>query len=252
MAKLIVFTATQSPNRTTTPTSPDHNKRYIFGRWWFWLILLVLGAYALHEHGSFKIPGIFEANTKQTEKQAVVADTGKPNQPPVENIQKVEKDGKGFQNNGTNYGNQAVDMTIKVYSSNEYTSLDNSIRKQVFNKLIGIKIRYPDEPPITFWNDSRNTSLDHVLDDLYSLLHSAEISAIPRGQGNIMANGFEEPLRVLTKPVDTPYINKVLNALNPYLKITPKYDSLGGGNREIRFYIQGTLFFNDKGCVYIR
>src|ERR1700722_7273107 len=161
------------------------------------IFLLTVGGLSLIAYGFYSSKRITFKNVLTFDKGdslKVVPDTGKPVQPPIENIQKVESGGKGFQNNSNNYGNQAVDM--KVYSSNLFIPLSDQIRAIVQRQLEELKQKYPKAPTIKFVNQGAGPITGLVIKELQPITQYAGFNTIPDGASNIYSNNNEIPVRI--------------------------------------------------------
>jgi hypothetical protein len=170
----------------------------------------------LYNHGSFKIFGLFEASTRPNETKTVNPDTTKPSQPPVENIQKVEKGGKGFQNNGTNNGIQAIDLTI---TNNSYLALNAKIREQVIDNLEKLKKDYPRHPNVLLYNYEAGGMITNVIDDFANILSSEKLGG-NGAYGTQYSISLNKPVEVLMLRSDSAFFHDFLNAVKPYIFIT--------------------------------
>jgi hypothetical protein len=245
-----LYAAGSKLKKKPSKKQPSNVMGFLNRHWYIYICFILLAFYVLNRGGSIEFPGIFKANSKPENNSTKITDTAKPNQTPVQNFQNVEKGGSGFQNNGTNNGIQAVN--IKLYTSNAFIPLENSMHKQVLNRLKIVSSINPNAPPIYFWNGSENPPLTPVMDYIFSLLDTAGIKTAPRQQNSFFSWSFPEPFHVMTYPEDTAYVNQIVFALAPYVRLYPKWDFKKNGEREIRFRFSGTPIYRDNGCVFIK
>ena len=211
-------------------------------------VILGLVGFAILIGRDVSLPGGTHIGGNEPNPVPTTSDTVKPIQ---ENIQKIEPGGNGFQNNGNNFGNQAVNM--KVYSSNLFISLSDPIREITQKRLEKLKVNYPNAPTIKFINQGAGPATGQVIRELQPITQSAGYNIIPDDPSNSYGNGGETPVRIALGSGDTTFAKDYINAISPFIKFKYRFHIAGGNfGGIILLHIQGSPWFDRNGAVVLQ
>jgi hypothetical protein len=137
----------------------------------------------------------------------------------------------------------------KIVSSTEYRPISPGLETKVLQNLKLLQSKFQNAPTIYIQKRGQGMVIDNVLKKLQSMLTRAEIKFAPFDPGSQMSPSSEEPVEIVVSAKDTTFVRKFLDAIKPFINITPAIIQKPDNYNAFILRFQGSPLFDQNGTV---